>query len=272
MPGMIKVPQVVCIRNDYFEALGGFNILAGKSISMQWFGELLNMRSSREGWISSAVQEYMMLMQLEGELEGGQFFSNLLIKKDSLFQVLDLKREIPLAISSRLEQKLPVATIQNCKGAWLFHMLRMLMLDTNNLTDKKFRKFMQEIIIRFNGKSFDNNFLIEIAEKHYGAPLDWFFDQWLYDIGIPNFDAQYKISQIGEEYFIDLDVSVSEVGKDFMAPTIISIETNDDIEFFRENLSAGKNSFRYGPFNEKPKSLQLNEFLSVLAKDKLKKL
>ncbi len=272
MPGMIKVPQVVCIRNDYFKALGGFNILAGKSLSLQWFGELLHMRSSRESWISSAVQEYMMLMQLEGELKGGQFFSNLLIKKDSLFQVLSLNREVPLATSTRLDQKLPVATIQNCKGAWIFHMLRMLMLDTNDLTDKKFRKFMQEIIFRFNSKSFDNNYLIEIAEKHYGESLDWFFNQWLYGTGIPNFDAKYKISKVGGEYFIDLDVTVSGVSKDFMAPTIISIEENDNNSFVRENISAGKNSFRYGPYDEEPKELQLNEFLSVLSKDKLEKL
>lgn len=272
MPGMIKVPQIACVRDDYIQALGGFDMLAGKSVALQWFGELTNNQTMRESWLSYALPEYMMMLYLEDHLDGGEFFSNLLIKRDSLYTIEERNFFVPLAIENRVSQKIPYETIKTSKGAWVFHMLRMLMIDTDDLSEKKFKKFMQEVIFRFNSKPYTNKWFKEIAEKHYGQPLGWFFDQWLFDSQLPTFDVKQKIYSSNGEFFVDFDIQTKNVSKNFKAPTIMSIQFENENIFIRENLEYGNNSYKYGPFKTKPKKLSFNEFFSVLSRDKIKEL
>ena len=146
MPGLVEMPQLICYDPGYTNPLGGFNILAGHSMARQWFGHQLKPYSDKEDWFELAAAEYLSLLFIENE-NSSAYYSNLMLHKDSLYKVSQLNPVGPLYAGERAGRE-----IMTNKGIWFFHMLRMLMLDTETLTDASFsklfhRKLLQMLIL-----------------------------------------------------------------------------------------------------------------------------
>ena len=267
MPGMVEVPKVLCYADAGLEPLGGFNIFAGLSMSRQWFGELMKPASEREIWLKDAAAQYLSLMYIQHSVKGAAYFSNLVSRRDSLYTSRGNNRDRPLASGLRAS-----SITRSNKGVWLFHMLRFMMLDMESQGESKFMRFMYELGQTCNNTIFTNQDVVSLAEKHYGQPLDWFFNEWLCGFGYPEYKVEYSIEQKPEGYFIAADVVTKGVTSDFRMPVILRVKgANDESSFVRENIAGTKCSFELGPFEAEPKELIFNEFYSVLSKDKVKK-
>jgi len=267
MPGMIQVPQVVCYSDAGLEYLGGFDIFAGYSVAKQWFGNLMRPASERELWLRDAAAEYLALLYVQHSAKGSAYFSNLLSRRDTLYTVHGLHREQPLATGLRSTD-----VIRCNKGVWLFHMLRFLMFDLNDQSESKFFRFLYELCLTCNNTRYTNQDVMNLAEKHYGQPLDWFFRQWLCGYGYPEYDVKYSIERKDEGYFVIGNVETDGVPGDFRMPVVMRVESEaGQSTFFRENVTAPDYAFELGPMLAPPKELIFNEFFSVLSKDNVSK-
>jgi len=272
MPGMIKIPQVACVTEGIMQAVGGFHVLAGYSVARQWFGSMVRPVSDREAWLERAVPEYMSMMFIQSDYDGGEFYSNLFSKRDSVMRLIDWDRELPLGSGNRITEKISAKTIHTNKGCWLLHMLRFMMYDIETQSDAAFAKFLHELIYTCNNKPFSNADIVELAEKRYGQSLTWFFDQWLYGIGYPTYNVEYKIEQRSEGYYVVVDVKTSGVSSEFEMPVILRVTGPENSSFYRETIKVPSHSFELGPFEQEPEEFNFNEFMSVLSKDNVKKL
>lgn len=270
-PGLIQLPQIACVREGTFEAIGGFHALAGYSVAKQWFGSLVQPATRREQWLLKAVPEYMSLMFLQSNLDGGEFYSNLANRRDSVQRVAERGWDMPLAVGVRTTASIPFKTIHSNKGTWVLHMLRFLMFDLESGSDRMFMKFMQELVVTFNNSKFTNNDFVLLAEKHYGQSLDWFFEQWLYGTNYPHYDVTYSFVEDSGEYFVNVGVTTENIPADFRMPVIMRIVNESGETFLRETTRTGNQKFELGPFESKPKEFYFNEFFSVLSKDNVKK-
>jgi aminopeptidase N len=79
------------------------------------------------------------------------------------------------------------------KGGWILHMLR------GEVGDSSFKKIIQEYYKQYKGGNADTRDFQKIAETVSGRKLAWFFDQWLYQPGIPKIKAEWKMqgNQVG---------------------------------------------------------------------------
>ncbi|MBD3333790.1 hypothetical protein GF356_13145 [candidate division GN15 bacterium] len=260
MPGMMTLPQDACVTSGTMEALGGFHLYAGYAASRQWFGNLMKPTTHRDTWIESALASYLPGLLIERKVNPGSFYSNMLNRRDTLLSLNDVNRLRPISISDRGVDML----IAN-KGAWLVHMLRLLMLDLETMSDRAFTRFLFEASFTFNNRLYTTNDFIALAEKHYGEPLDWFFNYWLYDYPIPRFDVEWTATEDGGEYIVDATVATQRATADFKMPVIMRVETADGQSVFvRETIDGTEDSFSLGPFASEPVQLHFNEFLSVL--------
>ncbi len=267
MPGIIQVPQLACVRDDPFAAFGGLDAISGISVAKQWFGSLMRPVSYREDWTTLALPNFMCLLFIENRPDGNFYYTNLLARQDSLYTIEELKRELPLGVGRRTD----VTTLTN-KGVWLLHMLRFLMYDYETGSEKSFMRFLHELSLYVNNKSFSNSDFFTIAEKYYGKPLDWFANEWLYGCGIPKFDVIYSIKKQDGKYVIPVDVKATRVRPDFTMPVILRVVLpGDNYVFLRQTVNAGDTHFELGPFDQKPSELVFNEFYSVLSRDRVKK-
>ncbi len=266
MPGLVEMPQILCYNPGYTEPLGGFNIFTGHAMAMQWFGHQTKPYSDKEQWFELAASEFLSLLFIESE-DPSAYYSNLKLHQDSLYKIDQLKRNRPLYAGNRAGFE-----INTNKGIWMFHMLRMLMLDTETLTDQNFNKFFHRLCLRTNGKVFKNADIIELAEKYYGSDLSWFFNQWLFNFSTPKFDVMYDILQEGTEYYVNVEIEMSKVDKNFTTPILINItDENGTPKLYRETIHSSLTSLSYGPFKKKPSKFTFNEFFSVLSDDNVRK-
>jgi len=75
------------------------------------------------------------------------------------------------------------------KGAWVFHMLRILLLDLKSMNEDRFTRVMQQYYRDFRGGAGSTADFQHTVEQVVGQDMDWFFDQWVYGIGHPVFEV-----------------------------------------------------------------------------------
>ncbi len=266
MPGILCIPQIACVTEGTMYALGGFHSVAGRQAARQWFGSLMRPATDREMWITEAAPEYAAVLFLLDAL-GSTGYSHLLHRRDSVYRTDDLKRDLPLAVGSRAKTE-----IRSNKGLWVLHMLRLLMYDVETGSDRAFMKFMHELALTTSMKSFTNDDIVKLAEKHYGEPLDWFFKHWLYDRRFPDYHVEYSIVKKEDGYYVEGEVLTRDVEAGFRMPVVMRVVGVDESSrYFREPIEGVHDSFQLGPFSVEPKELVFNEFYSVLCKQKVKK-
>jgi hypothetical protein len=86
------------------------------------------------------------------------------------------------------------------KGAYIVHMLRMMMFDHKGGGDAKFREMMSDFVkTHFNMSATTEDFK-RVVEKHMtpqmdldrNGKMDWFFNQWVYGIQVPAYKLDYQ--------------------------------------------------------------------------------
>jgi hypothetical protein len=266
MPGLIQISRLVCANENPWDVLGGFDIFAGTAVARQWFGPSLQPATDRERWLADAAPLYLGLMFVQNQ-QGAAYYANLLHRRDSLYTLVERDRDMPLATGERA-----TSTVLINKGVWLLHMLRFLMYDLETGSEEKFLAFLRSLSAVCNTRQFTNKDIIELAERQYGEPLDWFFRQWLYGQGLPEFKVEYKIERTDGEYIVRVNVRTKGVPADFSMPVVMRIADKEgNSTFFRKTVSVPETQFELGPFSFRPDKLIFNEFFSVLSKDKVKK-
>ena len=268
MPGLIFAPQVVCTSER--EAFGGIDLIAGNGVAEQWFGGALRPMSDRELWVGRAMPKYLSLLFVEHNRDARSYYSNLFNRRDTLLNIIDRGWDKPLAAGNRLSP-----TLSSNKGIWLMHMLRMLMFDTEKRTTTKFMRFLRELSVVCNNSTFTNTDIIKLAEKHYGGSLSDFFEHWLYDFNIPEFNVEYSFIKKDDGHYISGAVVTKKVGEDFAASVIMRVrlkgDGKDESVYFRKIIRGPSDTFELGPFSREPKEFKFNELFSVLSEDKVKK-
>ena len=263
MPGLMEVPQVFCNA----DGTGGLYTEAGFQAGRQWFGSAMQPYSYRERWLTEATGAYLALMLVENTFaEGSEFYNELHHLKGRLLIDRDRDGDIPLGSVRLVNEQTRIN-----KGAWVWHMLRYLMHDLENHSDRTFWKFMQEFSYISNNKTFTNTDFIRLAEKYYGQPLDWFFNKWLYDNEIPQYSVTYAVKKETDGYYLNAEVVTKHTGEGYDMPIIMRVEdVNGKNTFHRVTVKSGGGEFVIGPLAEKPAKLHFNEFYSSLSEDKVK--
>ncbi len=85
------------------------------------------------------------------------------------------------------------------KGAWILHMLRWILGDTD------FFQLLLDYRIAFEYGNATTEDLIAAAEAVYGDDLNWFFDPWVYQEGRPDYEYGWSTSGTGP-YTVHLGV------------------------------------------------------------------
>lgn len=81
------------------------------------------------------------------------------------------------------------------KGAYVLHMIRMMMFDARNGGDKRFKETMQDFVNTYRGKAATTEDFKSMVEKHMtqgmdldgNHKMDWFFNQYVYGTGISQY-------------------------------------------------------------------------------------
>ena len=155
-------------------------------IAHQWFGNAITEANWDDAWLSEGFATFFTLLFIEHEYGKKEYTKGLLKAKQTIY---DLAVKMPnFSIvsprSAEVEQVTSGLTYQ--KGAWVIHMLRDLLGETN------FKKGIRNYYATyFNANTTTNEFRIEM-EKVSGKDLKLFFNQWLYQPVNPTIEASWN--------------------------------------------------------------------------------
>ncbi len=211
----------------------------------QWWGGIVGWSSYRDQWIHEGLAQYLTLLFAEhkrpqdNELAGWlQTFREELAEENPQTEAT-VESAGPLALGYRLRSsKSPGAYAQIAygKGAWVFHMLRMMLRDPAPQAkdaDARFAEVLQALLEKCKFRSVTALDLQREFEKRMtpamdlegDRTLDWFFDQWVRSTGIPRYKATFEVKAQGAtaakgaatSYLVRGKLTQSEVPPTFLA-------------------------------------------------------
>jgi len=271
-PGLIHLSWVTYQNTDF---RGEDDVFRAHEVAHQWWGIGVDFKTYHDQWLSEGFSEYSGLWYMQT------------VRKDNkkFFKMLDeWKKEIlgnrkylfgsgqeagPIWLGYRTEGTKTsgdYSLIIYKKGAWVLHMLRLMLLDLKTMNEDRFTALMKDFYLTYRGKKASTNDFKRIVDKHLGEDMGWFFDQWVYGIHIPKYEFAYNvISTADGKYKVRCRVHQEGVSPDFKMYVPILVEFGDDkFVRLRVSVTGATAEFDLPPLPLKPKDIIFNDLSGVL--------
>jgi hypothetical protein len=206
------------------------DVLQAHEVAHQWWGNRVTAVTYRDVWLLEALANYSALLYLEKrkgthsvELMLDSYRADLLAKGDS-GQIVDSTG--PIVLGARLENSQEPRAWRDIvygKGSWILQMLR------RRMGDERFLSMLRELMARYGGKEISTEDFRELAAgflppKSDDPKLEAFFEQWVYDTGIPSLKLAWSIKGKAPSLRLVGTLTQSDVGEDFSASVPVEIQ------------------------------------------------
>ena len=266
-PGLIHLSLATFASDDGSNA--DFNqFFRAHEVAHQWWGIGVDFASYRDQWLSEGFSEFSGLWYTQVAQKKNDYYFDQLERWKADLKIR--QGEVgPVGLGYRTataSDGSEYGLVVYEKGAWTLHMLRILMLDLRTMKEDKFEATMRDYFQTYKGHSASTDDFRRIAEKHAGAPLDWFFDQWLTTTAIPEYRVAWTAAPgQGGTYTVRLRVRQQNVSESFLAYVPIKIELEGgQVARLRVKVQGPLTEVTLPPMPAKPTSLVFNDLSGVL--------
>ena len=213
-PGLVLLPSLLLNPAES-------ELLRAHEAAHQWWGASVDWEHYRDQWIPEGTANYAAALHLLAGLQREDAFVELLdawrrdvLGEISATQGSGLKRyghsRAALAESDGHESGPVVAghrlrtsdtpfdhrLLVYEKGAYVLHMLRMLLLDLETGDDGRFKELMRGFARNYAGGVASTRSFEAAVTEAFGEPMDWFFDQWVYGVDVPTYRPDLDVSPL----------------------------------------------------------------------------
>ncbi|HEX6183367.1 MAG TPA: carboxypeptidase regulatory-like domain-containing protein [Pyrinomonadaceae bacterium] len=187
-----------------------FRYVGPHEVAHQWWGHIVGWKSYRDQWMSEGFAEFstsLYAQTVDGPEKFIQFWEEQRTRiVEARPQTKGLKPYTvgPVTQGYRLISGKTGAAYQYLvypKGAYILHMLRMMMFDRKT-GDQRFMAMMQDFIKTHYNKDVSTEDFKRAVEKHMtqemnldgNARMDWFFNEWVYGTEVPSYKLEYSVN------------------------------------------------------------------------------
>ena len=252
---------------------GEDEVFRAHEVAHQWWGIGVDFDSYHDQWLSEGLADFSGLWYLQTvRKDNAKYFGVLHRWRYRILEHDDEPGPISLGYrttSSKDSTGYDVAVYK--KGAWVMHMLRIMMLDLKTMNEDRFTETMRDFYRTYQGKRASTDDFRRVAEQHIGTDLGWFFDQWVYGTDIPTYRVAYRSEPAdGGQYRVKLRVRQENVGDDFQMYVPVTLDLGDDrIARVRVKVRGRQSEIELPLMPAKPKSIRFNDLDGVLAEVKM---
>jgi len=204
-------------------------------IAHQWWGNLLDWKTYHDQWLSEGLASYAAALFLEQGRDGSRRFHDLLLlyKHDLLAKTSEgatIESGGPIWQGQRLSNSMDPEGYSNIvykKACWVLNMLRGVMTDSKTGSDARFFRMLRDFVTQYQGQSVSTEDFVHFAERYmtgesdleHNHKLDWFFNEWVYDTGIPEYTLKTDVRTLPSGQFeVQGNIMQSNVPTDFEMP------------------------------------------------------
>ncbi|MGH7132638.1 MAG: M1 family aminopeptidase [Phycisphaerales bacterium] len=180
---------------------GAFNeSITAHELMHQWFGDNITCATWNDIWLNESFATYGEALWYENRPSSlGSNGTAELIFRMSVRRPTAVNDSVYVYDASIAnEGRIFSSTFSYRKGAWALHMLRHVMGDT------AYFQAMNSYRAAYQGRTATTAQFQAQAEAAYGGSLDWFFQQWIYQIGAPTYQYAVRPVDVGGQHFVEL--------------------------------------------------------------------
>lgn len=197
----------------------GLERLLAHEIAHQWFGDAISEKDWHHIWISEGFATYLTLVYMENMYGPRRMTEGMERSRGSVVGYYKRNPESPLVDTKISNPMRLLSTNSYQKGSWLLHMLR------SYLGDELFWTGIRKYYKVFLNKNVVSEDFQMVMEKVSGKDLSWFFKQWLYQPGQPEYKGNWNYDKEKKQLTIKID-QIQESGLLFKMPVEFGIYTN----------------------------------------------
>ncbi len=193
---------------DAVDREGGIETLIAHEIAHQWFGDAVTESDWPHVWLSAGFATYLTACYLEWTYGRERFLEQMGRARTRVLSYVEEAPDSVIVPETVPDPRRLLSPNVYQKAAWVLHMLR------GEVGDGTFWKGMRIYYQRFRDRNASSADFAAVMEGVSGRKLDWFFDQWLRQPGVPELEIVW-----------DFDPAASAVGVEVLqtGPTIYGL-------------------------------------------------
>ena len=219
-------PGMVLLSYQAFGQLhtGVSEVFRAHEVAHQWWGALVHWEDYRDQWISEGFSHYSAALYVLAGLEDEDQFEDILDAwrldvlgevnvgqglgilhygvRPAVIRESEGHESGPVVAGYRLnstETPVDYQILAYEKGAFILHMLRMLLADIATGDDTRFRAMMRQFVRDHREAPASTRSFEAAVERAFGEPMDWFFDQWVYGVDVPTYRPELEVSPVADQ-------------------------------------------------------------------------
>jgi hypothetical protein len=256
-------------------------IMPAHETAHQWWGNWVWVPDYRSQWLPEALASYSALLYLEDHHHSNNMKKWLEQYRSTLLEEsaddLTVESSGALALGARLNSSHNPAgytSIIYSKGPWVIHMLRELLRDPATGSDAAFVQALRALVAGggdqpLTTEEFQRGFeavLPAYADVEGNGRLDWFFQQWVHETGIPRYELKWDLRERPEGGWVAEGlVAQSGVADFFIMPVPVYARFGSDLQRLGSVLVMGEVSAFAFHLDQQPDALVLDPYLTVLS-------
>ena len=208
--GMENASAIFLDEKRIGESISLENLVAHE-IAHQWFGDSVTQTQWPDVWLSEGFATYFAALFFERADGREAFMKRMLDARETYLKANRQKARAIHEDTTELRTLLSAFTYQ--KAAWVLHMLRGIM------GDGPFFAAIRDYYAGYRDSNASTAELRLIMERHAGQPLAWFFRQWIFETGHPQFALDWQWQQ-GK---VDVTIEQKQGGAVFRVPLTVEV-------------------------------------------------
>ena len=200
----------------------------------QWWGHIVGWKSYRDQWMSEGFAEFSTSLYVQYvRKDMGKFHEFWEDQRKMITDATPYTKGVkpytvgPVTQGYRVDSgKTPNITRAMIypKGAYILHMLRMMMFDHRGGGDARFREMMTDFVKTNYNKDVSTEDFKHAVEKHMtpqmdvdkNGTMDWFFNEWVYGTDVPAYRLGYQTTNSPDgKTLVTVNVTQSGASDDF---------------------------------------------------------
>ncbi len=270
-PGMVHLSWATFqnTRDD-----GEDEVFRAHEVAHQWWGIGVDFASYHDQWLSEGFSNFSGLWYLQTVRGSSEKYFDLLRRWRSSI-LLREGEPGPISLGYRVfaskdDDLDDYQTVVYKKGAWVIHMLRILMLDLKTMSDDRFAAMMKDFYTKYEGRRASTQDFQRVVERHTGAKMGWFFDQWVHSTAIPTYRVAHRTEPAENGQFrVRLRVRQEGVPEGFQMYVPVTLDLGKDRKArVRVKVKGPVSEIELPLMPAEPKSVKFNDLEGVLGEVK----
>lgn len=190
--------------------------LLAHEIVHQWFGNSATEKDWYHLWLSEGFATYFTHVYMEQKYGRAKLVERMKKDKHRIFGYYQRRNNSAIVDTTIKNLNFLLNANNYQKGGWVLHMLRYVVGENN------FWKGIRTYYEKYRDKNVLTEDFQAVMEDASGQKLDWFFGQWIYRSGQPEYEGTWKYDNRNKEIILEMK-QTQKSGKLFQMPLEIAI-------------------------------------------------